>query len=293
MDIVHHTLIGGAVYLTASSNGYPEAGAAFVVGSVFPDLDVFFMLFGKRFYLKHHQAITHSVFLSPLYAIIIISPLIYLLGFDLLIFLAALFGIWLHIVLDLLNTFRISILSPYNRKRFSFDSLFFIDSVALTLTGIYYIAAILYRSNFVFYAYSVIFAAYIVFKVRLHNRVTRDLKPSHAIPSSLNPFEFYILEEDGEGLTTYLYNSLSKKSKERIRHGQFPEKYHQLADKSTVYKEMQKITRALHITDVIEESNYITITASDLAVRNFGGKFGRTLLKFDNKGGLIHESANV
>jgi len=39
--------------------------------------------------------------------------------------------------------------------------------------------------------------------------------------------------------------------------------------------------------------NGITITAADLAIRNFGGKFAKTTLKFDNQGNLTSEMANI
>jgi hypothetical protein len=40
MDTVHHALIGGAGFLVAATHQQELAGAAFLAGSVFPDLDV-------------------------------------------------------------------------------------------------------------------------------------------------------------------------------------------------------------------------------------------------------------
>ena len=71
MDIVHHSLIGGSGFLIASAVDQPLAGTAFVMGSVFPDLDVVFIILGKRFYLRNHQAITHLLFLAPVYSLVI------------------------------------------------------------------------------------------------------------------------------------------------------------------------------------------------------------------------------
>ena len=76
MDLVHHALIGGIGFISSMEQSSELVGMAFVAGSIFPDLDVVFMLFGKRFYLKQHQSITHSLFLSPLFAMLIIFPLL-------------------------------------------------------------------------------------------------------------------------------------------------------------------------------------------------------------------------
>lgn len=56
---------------------------------------------------------------------------------------------------------------------------------------------------------------------------------------------------------------------------------------------MEKIARYLFITSVIEDEAGVTIIAHDLAVRNFGGKFGRTVLRFDNGDKLRREHVNL
>jgi membrane-bound metal-dependent hydrolase YbcI (DUF457 family) len=87
MDIAHHTLIGGVGYMAITGGSHEPlmvaAGSAFVAGSVLPDLDVFLMVFGKRFYLRHHQGLTHSLMLSPLLALLISLPIAYALGLKL------------------------------------------------------------------------------------------------------------------------------------------------------------------------------------------------------------------
>ena len=109
MDIVHHALIGGTGFLALSTADQELAGMAFVAGSVFPDLDVVFMAFGKRFYPRYHQGPSHSLLLSPLYALIIISPVLMSPGFLWPVYIAALFGLWLHVILDFTNTFGITL----------------------------------------------------------------------------------------------------------------------------------------------------------------------------------------
>ena len=72
-----------------------------------------------------------------------------------------------------------------------------------------------------------------------------------------------------------------------------PDKYINLAFKSHVFRDMKHILRTLYITDVSSNAEGTTIRAEDIAVRNFGGRFGRTTLKFDKKNSLVDEVANI
>ncbi|MDH5424958.1 MAG: metal-dependent hydrolase [Gammaproteobacteria bacterium] len=294
MDIIHHALIGGAGFSVATAADQPLIGAAFVIGSLFPDLDVIFMLLGKRFYLKNHQAITHSLLLAPLYATGLCFTLLSLLhlGWSWVVFLACLFGLLLHIGLDWFNTFRIALFSPFLKQRYSLDAVFFIDSITLFLTAAFYLLYRYYEITIIAIIYPLLFSSYLIFKLILQRRTVNTLDASFAIPSSLNPFEFYILEEKAE-LTGYLYNSISIKKHNLEVFQNIDAKYQQLANKSSVYKDIKAITRCLQITSVTISGEKMTILAEDLAVRNFGGKFARTTLKFDLKGNLLSEVANI
>jgi membrane-bound metal-dependent hydrolase YbcI (DUF457 family) len=294
MDIVHHTLIGGAAFLVAASHDYPVAGAMFVMGSVFPDLDVFFMLFGKRFYLRHHQGITHSLPLSPLYAMLLSLPLLLLPeAWSWLAVLAAWAGLVLHVLLDWFNTFRIALLAPLSKRRYSLDAVFFIDSVALLLTAAFYGLYAYADWPAAAHAYPLLFAAYFAGKWLLRRRVAKILQARYVIPSALNPFAFYILAESPAGLHTFLYNALSGKRREQRDYALAAPEYYQLAERSLVFEDMRRITRAFHITAVTADQSGTEIHAADLAIRNFGGRFGKTLVKFDAQGKLIHEMANI
>ena len=295
MDIVHHSLIGGAGMLLAVAQDQPLLGFAFVAGSVFPDLDVIFMALGKRFYLKHHQAITHSIILAPLYALLLSTALLMPLGdwWQLDIYLSALAGLSIHILLDWFNTYRIALLSPFIKKRYSLDAVFFIDSVALALTAVFYILYALNELDVAIWLYSMGFVVYFLLKLTYQRKVRSRLNALFVIPSSLNPFEFYVLAEDAQGLLGYVYNGLTGNRKKQIRYAAVDEDIKALAEKSRVYQDMKGITRAFYITDVDKNENGVCIQVNDIAVRNFGGKFARTTLEFDNNGKLIRELANI
>ena len=295
MDVVHHALIGGAGLIIGDSVGHELIGLSFLIGSVFPDLDVLFMFLGKRFYLKHHQSITHSLLLMILYAAIIALFISSLLGapFSWEAFWGALTGLLVHILLDLLNTFRISLFLPLSRKRYSLDAVFFIDFIMWSLTLVFYLWYYFYGFSFSLFFYPITAFAYIFFKIVIHKRVTELLTPISAIPSSLNPFEFFILCKEGESYHGYLYNYATKEKRRRQLFGPVDDQIEELASRSAVFIDMSLILRKLHITNVLKQNGRITIEAHDIAVRNFGGKFGKTTLTFNNKGELLDEAANI
>ncbi|MCK4865196.1 MAG: metal-dependent hydrolase [Gammaproteobacteria bacterium] len=295
MDIIHHTLIGGAGLSIAAELNQPLLGVAFIVGSISPDLDVIFMFFGKRFYLRNHQGITHSLILAPLFSIFLCLPLLWLLNLEWnwLIYLGMLAGLVIHITLDWFNTFRIALFYPFIKKRYSLDAMFFIDSVLLAFTAAFYLFYIYMDAKAMGYIYPVIFTVYCTSKLYLHKKVINQLNPLYAIPSSINPFEFYILEGNDDLLCGYLYSVISNKRHDKINFHPVDMKFQELAETSNVFREIKLITRALTVTEVLETDTKITIIASDLAVRNFGGEFAKTTLTFDNHGNLLNELANI
>jgi len=56
---------------------------------------------------------------------------------------------------------------------------------------------------------------------------------------------------------------------------------------------MRGIARAFHVTQVETGASGTTLVAQDLGVRNFGGKFGKTVLRFDSERRLVHEMAHI
>lgn len=295
MDIIHHTLIGGVGFLAALSGDAPIAGAAFMAGSIFPDLDAFLMFGGKQFYLRNHQGVTHSVLLAPVYAALVAGAftLIPEIGWSWAMFAAALAGLLVHVTLDWLNTFRIALLLPLDARRFSADAVFFVDAVTLALTAAFYPLYLWLDFVAAIWLYPLLFVAYLAAKYWLRLRVGRLLEPLFAIPSSLNPFEFFILEMQGDAQVSYLYNAFSGNKKGLRSFAAIGAEHRRLAEQSEVFRNMTRITRAFRITEVNEDPSGTTIRAADVAVRNFGGRFGAAELRFNNDGKLIHEMANI
>ena len=210
-----------------------------------------------------------------------------------MIWLAACAGLLLHVTLDWFNTYRIELFGPFSGKRFSLDAVFFIDSVALALTAMFYLSYMVMELAMAEILYPLTFVVYFVFKFWLHAHVMRKLQPGFAIPSSLNPLEFYILEKNENGFQGYLYNTLTNNRRHEKTYTEADERFQNMAMKSRVFSDMKHITRAFHIIDVNEDEHGTTIIAADLAVRNYGGHFARTELRFDPHGKVIHEVANI
>ena len=293
MDIAHHLAIGGIGAAALASHDHEVAGLAFLMASVLPDLDVAFMAAGKRAYLKNHQGPTHSLLPSPLFAGLISIPLTRFVAGDDPVFLSSLAGLWIHIALDLSNTFGIALLWPTSRRRFCLDAVFFVDLTLWTMTLAAAAAAYLVDSPWTPWIYAASFTSYIVFKSCLQSRVRRKLACDLAIPSSWHPFHFFILEKrDGES-RAYLYNAASGRSSLEQLFEKVPADVEEQASESPLYRDMQAVTRHFEITDVKKSGEVVTIRARDLGIRNFGGKFARTTLTFDRTGKLVHEVADI
>lgn len=295
MDITHHALIGGAGMLALGAQGQELAGLGFLAGSVFPDLDVVFMAAGKRFYLKRHQGPTHSLPLAPVYAAALAIVPALQIGFDWRLYLGLLAGLCIHVLLDLSNTFGIQLLWPITRRRFCFDAVFFIDAIAWGLTLGFY--ALVYLDvaapGKAALGYAALFAAYVCAKLLLQRRVKKRLGVDIAIPSALNPFGFFLFTRRDGRLETATYNALTNRTSNVRTFTEAAPDVIELARSSEIFRDMQSILRALHVTRVEKERAETVMVAQDMAVRNFGGKFGRTELRFDSGGQLVHEMANI
>jgi len=295
MDIVHHTFIGGAGFVALAAQEQELAGLAFLAGSVFPDLDVAFMAAGKRFYLKRHQGPTHSLPLVPAYAALLAAPVALQIGWDWGLFLGLCAGLAVHVLLDLFNTFGIQLFWPITTRRFCLDAVFFIDAVAWAFTVGYLALATtgLVAAGAGAIGYAALFAAYALAKLALQRRVKRRRAADYAIPSAWNPFGFFLFTRRDGRLETAYYNAFTGRTSDaRVMPDSSPEAA-ELAQQSAVFRDMKSILRGLNITRVDRGGDGITVIAQDLAVRNFGGRFGRTELKFDADGRLRHEMAHI
>lgn len=139
MDPFTHAL--SAFLLAALLGLQPRYGsvalATLVVASLVPDLDALPIVLGQKYFHQYHRVLFHSVegaFLMGFglsLAVYLFTPL---KDYRLILTLS-LAGVLLHLGVDLLSTWKIPLLAPFSRQRFSLDLVWFIDLTMLLVMG--------------------------------------------------------------------------------------------------------------------------------------------------------------
>lgn len=150
MDNVTHSLTGA---LAATLLQRPSASTSerrtllwlLVVSANLPDLDVVLQLFTDRLtYIIHHRGITHSLLFAPVFALV--PALVFFSAGKFkrfgVLWSAALVGIVVHILFDLITPFGTMIVAPLSQKRFALDWMFIIDPVVTLLLALPFVARI-------------------------------------------------------------------------------------------------------------------------------------------------------
>lgn len=308
MDIVTHATAGVALAAPFVLD-HPIPAACFVAGSVFPDLDAFSRVGGKMAFLKWHQSITHSI-VGIAVAIGVCAGLLLIFGEFLVLAPVALgAGMLLHSLLDLSNTFGITILYPFNRKRISLEWVFFVDAV-WCVVGLAGCAVGLWsilneRIELTIWSGSLtagILVLYDVVKWQLR-RYGLKLSPPGTIsliPSALLPWQFFGCIDDGKHAAVFKLNLFDRKPEvEEIPI--FDHEYADILEQLAEYRLMRELVPTYHVTQVEEEGgqrsedggqstgSFVKLTCRDLRTRNFGGKFGTLELTIGNGeiGGVV------
>ncbi len=134
MDVVTHAM-SGLVLAAPIAPHAPVTASAFLLGTVLPDLDALSRLFGRTAFLRWHQTWTHSlpaalaagllawgVFAASGLAEAWAAP-------------ALVAGLLLHVLLDLTNTYGLTPLAPFSRRRTSLNWVFFVDAPVATVSA--------------------------------------------------------------------------------------------------------------------------------------------------------------
>jgi membrane-bound metal-dependent hydrolase YbcI (DUF457 family) len=300
MDILHHSMVGAVGAACALALGQVEAGAAFALASLAPDLDAVFMLAGKSRYLSLHRGPTHSLLFLPLIASIVVGATA-LLGDDAGLLLSpwcwigALCGLLLHIAMDITNTFGVHLLWPFG-GRTSGHSLFFIDLPSIGLTGVTLTAVIC--SNFPVTAVSLYLATFFLYaalKGWMVLRARRCLAADTVVPSGVFPTRAFFTRTVADGALQHGVCDLA--TLEICSTSVIPASVLAVAESarcaSPTYRRLEKAFARFVPTKCMEaEDGSIIVTARCVAVRNFGNRYGEMVLRLRD-GTLIEESARL
>ena len=131
MDPITHLLSGSLLSRSGFGNRYGGVATfALIIGAIFPDIDVFLLIFVDRWTAyKHHRGLTHSL-LGILIFSLILALLIYLFSdfkkyWHLVGFLSL--GMLVHVTLDLFTSWGTQIFYPFTDKPYSLDFISIID----------------------------------------------------------------------------------------------------------------------------------------------------------------------
>ena len=149
MDTLTHGLTGALLGRALSNNVKKLKPRTFILigafAAVFPDFDFLFILKSKAVYLEFHRSITHSLFLLPIWALLISMFFSWLLRNKILLhknwvdenttnkeilretYFLSCFSILSHILSDLITSYGTMFLSPVFNTRFSTGSMHLID----------------------------------------------------------------------------------------------------------------------------------------------------------------------
>ncbi|MBE4910599.1 metal-dependent hydrolase [Bacillus luteolus] len=140
MDTITHTMFGLTLYGSIDKKGMDKdmkrsLFITSIVGSQIPDIDVVSQLWDSEgMYQMWHRGITHSLFLVPLWALLIWG-LCYLLFKvkDKRIFYTGLVAVFIHNTADLFNAWGTGYFEPISQMRITFGTIPIIDFVYWTI----------------------------------------------------------------------------------------------------------------------------------------------------------------
>ncbi len=134
MDTITHTMFGFVIYNSINKDNLDKKMKnallfTSLVGSQIPDIDVVSKYFDTEgLYQMWHRGITHSIFLVPIWSLIIfiLAALIWKVK-DCKIFYIGLFSVFLHITSDLFNAWGTGYFEPLSSIRLSFGTIPIVD----------------------------------------------------------------------------------------------------------------------------------------------------------------------
>ncbi|MGE6491397.1 metal-dependent hydrolase [Exiguobacterium sp. NPDC077395] len=214
MDTITHTLFGLTLYGAADKRDLQqhEKRALFVttlVGSQIPDSDVISRLWDTEgMYQMWHRGITHSIFLVPLFALLIyiLVRLLFRVT-DIRYFWWALLSVFIHNTSDLFNAWGTGYFEPISDVRITFGVIPIVDFV---YWGIFLVAWLVARKQEVRYkTYRYAWSALVLY-VAIQSaqgaylyQTYADEHDEVALSASFIPTQFTVITKTDENVSLY------------------------------------------------------------------------------------------
>ena len=300
MDVVTHAMIG-LVLASPVAPTHPEAAAAFMLGSVLPDLDATSRIFGKRAFLHAHQTYTHS---TPIIVAIGVAAAAALTAADIrapYAPLALALGMLLHSFMDVTNTYGITVLAPFSHRRSSLDWVFFIDAfvLAVSVPAAGYVGWVWSQGRDVAWllpgAYAVALSVYWPVKAVLHRRAKR-LSPTGTVslvPSALLPWEFLGTAEEGAVVRLFRLDARTGEVTDDGGQEILDDAWSPVLEQRPEYRLMRSLSPAYHVVEAAARPDGTELLCKDLRTRNFGGRFGELRVLVAPDGAVLRTDFNV
>jgi membrane-bound metal-dependent hydrolase YbcI (DUF457 family) len=280
MDIVTHAGIG----LVAASPflaDRPELAVGMVAGSVLPDLDALCRLRDKTAFLRTHQTWSHAlpVQLSFSAGTAFVATLLGCRGVEVGLGLFA--GFLGHSLLDLTNTYGVAWLTPFSRRRFCLEWVFFIDAVVFAglAIALAVVVPVWFRQGRVPGIYAIAFfgflALYVVGKGVLRRRAGAFCPDSKSlVPSALVPWRFYGTQRRQHSVSFFRVNAITGACSTVGEMPVMDDAFAQTLNDVPEYRLMREVSPEYHVVEASPENEGVRLLCRDMRMRNFGTRFG-------------------
>lgn len=301
MDPVTHGIIGLGI---AALSGQPISienplvvGA--VLGAVAPDLDVVVKYWGNYQYLKHHRGVSHSIIgLAGIsLAITFGLSLFYKEASFLNLFLWVFLGSASHTFFDILNSYGVRPLLPFNNKKIVAGLLMLYDPFITALSlGLIFINVD--RTTKVL-GTVILVSLYIVFRILIKNRVKRILNNRfkieerkstlYVLPAMMNFFKWdFVIQTKGYNIVGQI-NFITNKIKIKKKLIKENSKLIKKAYKTDLGKYFREFSPVTHV-EIVEQNNSIELKITDLRFYLRNNFMHHVTIVFDENNQVIEKA---
>jgi inner membrane protein len=223
MDSITHTLFGLALYGSIDKRHMEKSQKrAYLLTTVgasqIPDIDVISRFWDSEgLYQMWHRGITHSVFLTPIWAalFILLSFLLFKVK-DLKLFFLGWLAVLIHNTSDLFNAWGTGYLEPFSSIRISFGTIPIIDFVFWVIIGTAFVASRINKMKSTYYfkfAWLFIILHLIVQSVQgwvIYNQYEKDYDQI-ALAAGFIPWTYSVITKNDNNVAIFQDNLFSEK----------------------------------------------------------------------------------